>query len=533
MTGISLKTRLAALHVIAVALVLAATAIGADQLLSRVVLGEVIDDALVALAEGEAAELTAAPQLPIHVHELAPGAARLFVDRLDKFVQVVELDGTVVARGLTLGTTQIPTSRATLDRLRRGEVVFETIDHFARYPLRAVSLPVELGGRPYAVQVAMSLHDAHAMLRAARRLFVGMAVTILAGVGLSGAWLAHRALAPIDRVVHRARYIGESTLGERLPHPGRQDEVGRLVDALNAMLARIEHGVEIQRRFAADASHELRSPLARLRAELEITLLRPREPAAYAVALRSCLDEVEWLSRLTDQLLSLARLDVESRRTAGPGSAPLQTVLDDAVRRIAPKAEQRGVEILLDPRSVPAVAIRVAPGVAGLLFVNLLDNAVKFSPNGGRVHVALTTGNGIAAVTVADAGPGITAEDLPRLFQPFYRGQAEHSAQTPGVGLGLAICRMLVQRHGGRITAESPAAGGAIFRVELPLAGPDDDGDLRWSGGQGAGEEAGAAQGGASDGTEVLVEHGGRITLHGGGDPRGEAGRPRGRLEAT
>src|SRR5713101_9364862 len=136
-----------------------------------------------------------------------------------------------------------------------------------------------------------------------------MSVVILAAIGLSGALLARRALRPIDRMVTRARHIGEGNLTERLPHPGTRDEIGRLVETLNEMLARLERSFEIQRRFTADASHELRSPLSRLRAELEVMLRRPRSTAEYEETLRSCLDEVQRVQSLIEELLELARID--------------------------------------------------------------------------------------------------------------------------------------------------------------------------------------------------------------------------------
>ena len=357
---------------------------------------------------------------------------------------------------------------ALLARVRRGEVVFETWHDFGEEPIRVVSLPLPVGDRRYVVQVAMSLDDAYAVIRAGRWLLLCLSLGILAGVGITGARLARRALRPIDRIVTTARRLGEANLTERLPHPGTRDEIGRLVATLNDMLARIERGVDAQRRFTADASHELRSPLSRLRAELEVTLRRPRDRAEYEEALRSGLDEVERLSRLTDELLLLARLDAGDVREAPPAPVALGPLLDDAVRRLAPVAARRGVAVTLQASASPVVP--VGPSTVGLVMTNLLENAVKFSPPGGRVTVALAAEAGEALVSVADTGPGIPTEELPRLFERFHRGTAARVAEAPGVGLGLAICRALVERHGGRIAVESPPGGGATFRVHLPLA---------------------------------------------------------------
>ena len=466
--ALTFKARLVLWHMAVVGLILAVAAAGAQWALSRAVLGTVIDDALLALAEAEAAALQTDPAAPVRIHEMAAGTAPPSFVRLDKFVQIVDLDGHVLARSATLGTARLPTPSALLVRARGGEIVFDTWPDFGEEPIRVVSLPVALGDRRYVVQVAMSLDDAYAVIRAGRWLLLGLSLGILAGVGITGARLARRALRPIDRIVTTARRLGEANLTERLPHPGTRDEIGRLVATLNDMLARIERGVDAQRRFTADASHELRSPLSRLRAELEVTLRRPRDRAEYEEALRSGLDEVERLSRLTDELLLLARLDAGDGREAPPAPVALGPILDDAVRRLAPVAERRGVAVTLQASAAPVV--EVGPTTVGLVLTNLLENAVKFSPPGGRVSVGLAAEAGEALVTVADTGPGIAPDELPRLFDRFHRGAAARAADAPGVGLGLAICRALVERHGGRIAVESPPGGGARFRVHLPLA---------------------------------------------------------------
>jgi two-component system, OmpR family, sensor kinase len=279
---------------------------------------------------------------PLHIHEMSPGTAPPSFPRLDKFIQIVDLDSRVIARSANLGTARLPTSAPLLTKLRTGEKVFETLDDFAGEPVRLLSLPVQLGGHDYAIQVGASLDDANATLRSARLLFLAMSANILGAVVLTGVMLARTVLRPIDQIVGRARMIGESALAARLPHPGTHDEMARPVETLNDMLARIEQSFESQRRFTADASHELRSPLSRLRAELEVTLRRPRERAEYDEALRSCLSEVERLSHLTDELLMRARLDAGGPPEV-PRSVDLTPVLYETVKRLGPEALRRNV----------------------------------------------------------------------------------------------------------------------------------------------------------------------------------------------
>jgi two-component system OmpR family sensor kinase len=380
------------------------------------------------------------------------------------------MDGEVLARSVTLGTARLPTKPSLLVRLDEGSPVFETVVDFGEEPVRMVSLPVQAPGNRYAVQVAMSLDDAYAVLRSARLLFTTMAVCILVGVGLIGVVLTRRALRPIDRIVSRAREIGEGNLGERLPAPGPQDELGRLVDTLNEMLDRIEESFEVQRRFTADAAHELQSPLSRLRTEIEVTLRRRRDTAEYEDTLRSCLDKVERLSVLTRELLTLARLDAEQGRVAASSVARLGPVLDTVVQRLAPEAQRRRVTIAVQPSEALSLSIRCAEGLADLVFANVLDNAVKFSAPGGQVVVDAASEGPEVVVAVADAGPGIPADEIPHVFERFYRGRAARARDTRGFGLGLAISRTVVEKHGGQLSVESQAGHGATVRVRFPVA---------------------------------------------------------------
>jgi two-component system OmpR family sensor kinase len=467
MIRLTLKVRVLLWHVATVGLILALAALGADWVFSRMVLGQ-FDQSLVSLAQTEAALALADSKEPPRVHDVAPGNSASFFPRLDKFIQIVDMDGQVVARSANLGGARLPTPPLLLDELHRGEQVFETLEHFADEPVRLLSVPVQVGAARYAVQVAGSLDDARAALRTARYLFLAMAGAILGAVVLTGSILARGILRPVDRIVVQARVIEGSALGQRLQHPGSHDEIARLVETLNEMLGRIEQVFEAQRRFTADASHELRSPLSRLRAELEVTLRRPRERLEYEEALRSCLAEVERLSRLAEELLTLARLEAGEPHEAPLEPVRLAPILDEAVARLEPEARRREVKVLMDP---PAdLSVKVAPAAATLVVANVLDNAVKFSPPGGWVRIQVTAEGSAAVVAVSDSGPGVPEEEMPRLFERFYRGSAARSTEIPGVGLGLAICRLLVDAQGGGISVASAPGGGATVRVRLPLA---------------------------------------------------------------
>jgi two-component system OmpR family sensor kinase len=331
-----------------------------------------------------------------------------------------------------------------------------------------VSVPVTVGPTRYAVQVGMSLDDAHAVLRAGRWLFLSMSVAMLVGIGLTGAWAARKALHPIDEIVSRARRIGEASLTERLPHPGTRDEIGRLVETLNDMLGRLDRSFDVQRQFTGDAAHELRSPLARLRAELEVTLRRPRRTEEYVEALRSCLDEVERLQRLVADLLELARIDTR-QEPESPETVLVADIIEGAVLAVRSEAERRGVAV--DVAASGTLLVRAAPAAAKVALANLLHNAVKFSPSGGLVKTLVSASRHEVVVTVSDTGPGVAPDELPRLFQRFYRGHASRATDEDGVGLGLAIARALIERQGGRITVTPSTDKGATFALHLPRVG--------------------------------------------------------------
>ena len=383
---LSFRRRLALAHVSVIVVVMTIAAFGSYFVFSRNVHGE-LDAALLALAETELGMLLSAGDGDaVIVHEAPPGPAAPSFVRLDRLVQIVDADGRVLARSSNLGEAQLPIPPVLRERLAAGETVFETLDGFGEEPTRMVSVPVPGRQKLLAVQVAGSLDDVNRTLGLASVLFLILGISLLLALAAAGALITRRAFGAIADVVQQARRISDANLGERLPHPGTRDEIGRLVDTLNDMLSRIENGMEAQRRFTSDASHELRSPLSRLRTELELALRRPRDPADYVETLHSSLEEVESLTLLVEELLVLARIDAGQERDAAE-KVSLNMLAEDAVRRLEPMARERRLSLVLEPS--PPVAARVARGAASLALANLLDNALKFSPPGTVVSVSV------------------------------------------------------------------------------------------------------------------------------------------------
>jgi two-component system heavy metal sensor histidine kinase CusS len=281
-----------------------------------------------------------------------------------------------------------------------------------------------------------------------------------------GAFTARAALRPVDEMARTARRITAEALGERVGRRGADDEVDYLADTLNDMLARLESAFDQLRRFTADAAHELRTPLTVLKGEMEVALRSERTPAEYRRVLETGLEEVDHLIRVAEDLLLLSRATaaVGLRREPVELEPLVMEALDAALRLGA----RRSVTVNLGP--VAPVTV-VGDGAAlGRALLNLLDNAVKYTPAGGRVTLSLERGECTARIAVADTGIGIAPADQERIFEPFVRLDGARSRQTGGTGLGLAIARSIAVAHGGRLDVQSAPAAGSRFTLELPAA---------------------------------------------------------------
>jgi two-component system OmpR family sensor kinase len=463
------RRRLLLVHMIAVVLIVTCAAAAGWWLLSQSVLGQ-LDAALLALGETEAGLLVDGTPDAIHVHEPRPGTAPPSLVRLDRLVQIIDTDGHVLARSNNLGAGTLPVSADLLKRLERGQTVFETLPKASEEPLRMAAVPVRLGERRFAVLVAGSLDDAERTLDSAALLFGGLAVALLMALAAAGAILTRRLFGTVERIAAQARRISDASLGERLAQAGSDDEIGHLVDTLNSMLARLQNAFELQRNFTANAAHEIRSPLSRLRTEIELSLRRPRSAEEQVATLRSCLEEVVGLTSMVEELLQLARLDAGQERRQ-PESIALDALMREAIAKWEGTAATRRIRLVLHaPETVQAC---VGERAAMLVLNNLLDNAIKFSPPDSSVEIRVHAEAGGATLEVLDRGPGIASADQPQLFERFYRGRASQQEQTSGAGLGLAIVRAVLDGYGASITLSNRSDGmGAACRLHFPGRSP-------------------------------------------------------------
>jgi heavy metal sensor kinase len=324
-------------------------------------------------------------------------------------------------------------------------------------------------GAKTALVVAAPLADVDASVDRLRLLLLVAGPFALALAGGGGWLLTRAALRPVDRMTEQAGAIGANRLGDRVSVPDAADELTRLARTLNGMLERIQHAVVEQRRFVADASHELRTPLAVMRAELEVAL-RTRGPAGDTrEVLDSTAEEVARMSKIVDDLLTLAHRD-DNRLELLLEPVDLGEVAARVAAQLRPLAEEAGVQLEVE---APAGAAVVADQTRLTRVVtNLVDNAVEYTGRGGSVRVRVWEEVDGAGLAVTDTGPGIAPEHLPLIFDRFYRLDPARTRTRGGSGLGLAICRELVEAHGGRIWAESAPGAGSTFTLTLPVQPP-------------------------------------------------------------
>ncbi|MEG3437997.1 ATP-binding protein [Pannus brasiliensis CCIBt3594] len=286
-------------------------------------------------------------------------------------------------------------------------------------------------------------------------------VMLLAGFG--GIFVIASALRPLDRVIGTAEAIHPDDISRRVRYRGARDEIGRLAIAIDRMLDRLQAAFEREKRFTADVSHELRTPLTAIKGRIGVTLNRARSEDEYAGALRDIEGEVDRLIRLANGLLFLARLEQETLETR---AIDLADLLDILVEQLRFSIEERERSIATRIQSPLMVAGHEDYLIS--LFLNLLDNAIKYTPKGGKIElVALDRGDRVE-IAVSNPGAGISAGDIPHLFDRFYRVENARSRQTGGAGLGLAIAREIVRLHGGAIGVKSQPGERTTFTVTLP-----------------------------------------------------------------
>ena len=386
-----------------------------------------------------------------------------------QMLAIYDRDGRLLAESGRDGDLEIalPPATAIPDGEERLETVLETDgDDRHRLAFRRVSIPPS----EYIVVVGADLEPMDEELEFLRGILGYIVPIALLLAGLGGSFLARQSLSPVVSMADRARKIGVENLSERLPVANPRDELGHLAETFNELLGRLEASLVQQRQFMADASHELRTPVATTRTAASVALQQAhRDEREYRETLEIVEQQAARLSRVVEDMFMLARADA--------GNYPVRTtpmyldeVVDDVVRAARVVAKTRNVTI--DSATVPSAAFSGDEELMRRMIVNLLDNAVRHAPEGSTVRVELDETSGGYAIAVKDQGPGIPVEIRPHIFERFVRGDPSRRA-TPhdGAGLGLALARWIANAHGGDVVLARSSPAGSTFVISLPVRG--------------------------------------------------------------
>jgi heavy metal sensor kinase len=402
---------------------------------------------------------------------------------IGKFIQVLDESGRIGRTSENLKSVQLPISLNALRNGSKGLVTYETNHSLGNTPLRIITYPVKENNQvTKMIQVASSLEDVEDALNTLLIILIVTVPSILMIASLGGQFLANKALKPVDRVTQTARMITSQNLNQRIQTLKVKDEISRLIDTFNEMISRLDQSFRQIKQFTTDASHELKTPLTILKGEVEVALRKKRPLHEYEQILESNLEEIDRMSKIVEDLLLLSKADI--------GEIRLNREDIHLTRFISGLTEQ--MKILAQPKNIRIEIsnhqneIHVFGDTLRMreLFINLIENGIKYTEAGGSILITLTKETDgslspltpkekkaatFAKITVADTGIGIAKEDQEKIFNRFFRVDKARSREQGGSGLGLSICKWIVEAHQGEITVESEPGKGSSFIVRLPL----------------------------------------------------------------
>ncbi|HEY8410529.1 MAG TPA: heavy metal sensor histidine kinase [Pyrinomonadaceae bacterium] len=381
----------------------------------------------------------------------------------NRYVQLTDNSGKPIASSANLSGSTISIPAATL-----GEARTRGFSHATVNGLRVAVVPLSDDRTLGYAAVAEPLSVIETGLHELRRDFFAGVPLVLLLASAGGYFLARKSLAPIASMNSQTQRISAENLSARLDVTNSRDELGHLASTINDLLARLENSFKEQQRFIADASHELRTPLAVLRGETEVALGKTRTVDEYQQSLSLIQEEAERLSRIVEDLFILARQPINTRAALHPERVSLNDAVRDCARAARVLAARKGVRLKLE-KDWPAIAFNGDEELIKRMILNLLDNAVKYTPAGGEISLTLARQNGNAEIVVRDTGIGIAETDQPRVFDRFYRVDKARARAMGGAGLGLSIAQWIVEVHGGEISVASTPGEGSTFTVVLPV----------------------------------------------------------------
>ena len=403
--------------------------------------------------------------LPRVEHNTADGDQAAFVQEATRYLRIYDVatgrllyQSTGIApMGVILTPEQVRANRAHLRP-------FDVATQYGRVRIANSAIRDRLG-REYLVQVGVSLNTMDTALRRYRDLLLWLLPAALLVSAAASWWLAAFALRPLTVLAADAREIDVRTLERRVPLRGVQDELEDVATAFNDTLARLEHSVGEMRQFSAALAHELRTPLAALRGEIELALRQSGRNADEQSRLASQIEELDRLARLIDQILTLARAESgQIRLTFAP--VDVGALAASLVEQLEPVAQARTIDLRCERNGT--VMVNGDSGWLQRLLLNLLDNAIKFTREGGQVVLRVSHDTGRARIDVRDTGIGMPPEVLPHVFERFFQADPARSSGNDGAGVGLSLVKWIVDRHEGTIAVNSRVGEGSTFTVRLP-----------------------------------------------------------------
>ena len=386
---------------------------------------------------------------------------------INKFYRIYDGSGNVGSQSEGVDASQFPLSQEAYGRALNGEETFETFRLDKNHRIRVITMPV-IRNKNLAnlIQVGTSLKGVEDTLKTLRIFLFAAIPGVLILSTLGGRFMATRARKPVAEITQTAQDIAQGgNLARRIPLPEVEDEIGNLANTFNEMMDRLEKSFAQIRQFSSDASHELRTPLTVLKGQSELVLSKTRSKGEYQEVLSSNLEEINYMSRILEDLLTLSKGD-EGVISLEKEPVDLGNIIEEVSRQVEILADEKDIKVILAYLE-PVTILGDAHRLKQMVWI-LIHNAVKFSSSGGEIKITLQDMDDTVYFTIKDTGIGIPEPDLPRIFDRFYRVDKARSREDGGSGLGLAICKYIVDRHNGTIDVESKLGEGTKFKLRFP-----------------------------------------------------------------
>jgi two-component system, OmpR family, sensor kinase len=403
-----------------------------------------------------------------------PGLDQFFeqfmgAENLNKFYRIYDGSGNVGSRSNNIDASQFPLSQVAYADALKGKNSYETFVVDGKHSIRVITMPLIREKKLVnLVQVGTSLEAVQETLRNLRILLFTAVPSVLVLAALFARFMARRALKPISRIIKTARDIGQGReLSQRMPVLKIQDELGQLTLTFNEMMDRLENSFAQMRQFSSDASHELRTPLTVLKGQNELVLSKPREPEEYQEVIASNLEEINYMSKVLEDLFVLSKSD-ENQILLNCKPMDLRDMVEEVCKHAEVLAGEKNISIII--AFLEFVKINGDEVRLRQMIWNILHNGIKYTKPGGELKVSLQDEGEFALLTIQDTGIGIPEKDLPSIFDRFYRVDKARSKDEGGSGLGLSICKHITEAHKGTIEVESKIGVGSRFKIRLPAS---------------------------------------------------------------